>query len=207
MQILPLLLSVILLSGCAAFQISGEVQQGRRALFKDDPENALRHFQRAHELDPRHTFRFSPFNPSVLSYIGRAYYAMGKIAEARSVLEKARKENPEDPFASLYLGLVLLRQKQSEAGLRETASALRSLRATLGYVTDKTPYGRYWDPGRKIEEELNHLIASLESAEARSNGLIPRLEWIGNKIDEEMDRAREDKSIDLRESDDGMSGK
>lgn len=206
MQILPLLLSVILLSGCAAFQISGEIQQGRRALLNNQPESALARFQSAAKLDPNYTFNFSPFQPSVQSYIGRAYYAMGKLSEAKGILERARKENPEDPFASLYLGLVLLRQNQSEAGLREAASALRSLRATLRYTTDRTPYGRYWDPALKIEEELNQLIAAVESAEARSNGLISRLEWIGNKIDEEVERAREDKAIDFRESDDGTTG-
>lgn len=205
MQILPLLLSVILLSGCAAFQISGEVQQGRRALLNNNPESALARFQGAAKLDPNYAFNFSPFRPSVQSYIGRAYYAMGKLPEARNALERARKEHPEDPFASLYLGLVLMRQDQTEAGLRQAVNGLSSLRATLRYVIDKTPYGRYWDPGRKIEEELNRLIAAVESAEARPNGLIPRLEWIGNEIDREMDRAKEDKAIDLRENDDGTS--
>lgn len=206
MQILSPLVAVIFLSSCAAFQVSGEIQRGRRALFNNNPESALARFQSAAKLDPNYTFKFSPFQPSVLSYIGRAYYAMGKLSEAKGVLERARKEHPEDPFASLYLGLVLLRQNQSEAGIKETASALRSLRATLTYVTDRTAYGRYWDPGRKIEEELNHLIAAVGSAEGRSNGLIPRLEWIGNEIDEELDQAREDRAIDFRESDDGTTG-
>lgn len=200
----PLIFFLLVLSfGCVGFQISGEIQQGRRALLNDKTEIALARFQSAARTDPSYTFTFSPFRPSVQSYVGRAYYAMGKLSEAKSALEKARKERPEDPFASLYLGLVLMRQGEAESGRRHAAAGLRSLRATLYYVADRTPEGRYWDPGRKIEAELDRLLASVESADFRSNGLIPRLEQIGYEIDEEIDRAREDRSIDLRETDNG----
>lgn len=195
----------VIAASCTSFQTAGEIQLGRRGLLNAEPEKALAHFQRAAELDANYTFGFSPFGQSAQGYIGRAYYAMGKLPEALRALERARKENPQDAFAPLYLGLVLVRQGKTDAGRKEVTNGLRSLLSSLNYVTERDPYGRFWDPGREIETELTSLISLIESEGSLSDGLIPRLERIGLKIEEEVDRAKEDKEIELRESDDGPS--
>lgn len=191
----------LLLSGCATFQAAGAVQRGRLALLKNDYDTALAKFQRASKLDPDYTFN-SPFDQSVWSYIGRAYYAMGNFPEARRALERARKEHPQDSMAPLYLGLALVRQGQKEQGHKEITVGLDVLRRELLRKIYTDPYGHFWDPSQKIETELNQLIAMTEDKPVPGDGFLRRVERIGKNIEQEIDEARHDKDIDRRDSDD-----
>ena len=79
-----------LLSACASFKVESEIQSGRSALRYGDPKVALTHFQRAADLDPDYLTDFTLFEEGVWTYVGRSYYAMGDLANARQVLERAR---------------------------------------------------------------------------------------------------------------------
>ena len=98
---------LLLLSGCASFQVGGNIQKGRLALLYGDPNIALAHFQRAANSDPNYLLDFSIFDEGVWTYVGRAYYAMGKLTEAKKAFERARSRYEQDHLAKLYLGLVL----------------------------------------------------------------------------------------------------
>src|SRR3989338_11007483 len=78
------------LSGCIAFQVAGEIQKGRMELMYGDPKVALVHFQRAAELEPDYMLNYSIFREGVWTYVGRAHYASGRLAEARQALHPAR---------------------------------------------------------------------------------------------------------------------
>ncbi|TMA10599.1 MAG: hypothetical protein E6J89_10175, partial [Deltaproteobacteria bacterium] len=77
---LAFLPSFLLLSGCATFEIAGEIQSGRMALMKGDPQEALAHFQRAAQSDPNY-IAGNPLQQTVWTYVGRAYYTMGKLPD------------------------------------------------------------------------------------------------------------------------------
>ncbi len=77
---------VIFLSACASFQVGGDIQKGRLALMYGDPNVALEHFQRAANSDPNYLLDFSIFDEGAWTYVGRAYYAMGKLPEAQQAL-------------------------------------------------------------------------------------------------------------------------
>src|SRR5207249_9469839 len=85
-----------LLSGCVAFQVGGEINQGRAELLYGDPKVALVHFQRAAELDPNYRLSYSIFPEGVWTYVGRAYYAAGRMPEARQALERARSREDDN---------------------------------------------------------------------------------------------------------------
>jgi len=108
------LATFILLCGCAAFEVVGEIQAGRIALIKGKPDQALPHFQRAAQSEPNYLTAFSPLEEGVWTYVGRAYYGIGKLEEARRALERARSRHKQDSLAKLYLGLTLIRQHKDK---------------------------------------------------------------------------------------------
>ena len=188
--ILPFALLVI--SGCVGFQTAGEVQTGRYELMLGKAESALPHFQRAAELDPTYIMRFGVFQEGVWSYVGRAYYDMGKLPEARQALERALSRYDQDHLAKLYLGLTLARDGDKRRGLSEMESGLKGLYDWLEWITYHTSYGIYWDPRREIRNEIKTNLATISGKEIDYQKLIDGGESIGKKMEEEIDLARRD---------------
>ena len=191
-----LLPAALFLSGCAAFQVGGEIQKGRMALMYGDPKAALSHFQRAAEMEPDYLLNYSIFTEGVWTYVGRAHYASGKFAEARQALERARSRYAEDNLAKLYLGLVLGRNGDQLRGLREIEAGLMGLADWLDYLEYYHADGRYWDPTKKIRGESRRNLAMIRGREVNWKELIENAEWIGKEIEQEIDRAAKDKSED-----------
>lgn len=188
---------VCLISGCA-FRVAGQVQEGRRALLVKDPEAALTHFQEAARTDPDYTGP-GPLREGVWTYIGRAQYDAGRLPEARQSLERARSSYKDDYFASLYLGLALARSGERSRGLDEIHSGMRGLHDWLEYVTRYAQYGLFWDPGREIRSGIEKELAVISGGEPDWPRLIASAEWLGRKMEEEMDRARRDENRYYRE--------
>jgi tetratricopeptide (TPR) repeat protein len=129
---------------------------------------------------------------SVLTYLGRAYYEMGNFSEARNVLEKVLAKHPQDHTAHLYLGLTYLRSGDQDRGRHEVESGLKGIYATLESLASSPYRGIFWDPGRRIRSEIQTALSGkLESAE-----LVGVAEWVGSKLDEEVDIARRDELRD-----------
>ena len=200
--ILPL---VFLVSGCAAFQVGGDIQRGRKALLYGDPKVALAHFQRAAELDPDYVNKSSPLRVGVWTYIGRANYTSGNLAEASKALERARSRHEDDQLAKLYLGLVLARNGDRDRGLREIETGLKGLTGWFDYIEQYHPDGRFWDPGRPIRKEIQKNLAMISGKEFSWPELISSWEWLGRTLEEEIDKARKDEMEERKQHQDGDS--
>lgn len=109
---------LVLFSACATFDVSGDIQSGRRALINGEPQVALAHFERVAKSDPKHISTISPLSEAVWTYLGRTHYAMRNLPEARKSLEQALSHYPQDPLAKLYLGLTLIRQQNEQAVIK-----------------------------------------------------------------------------------------
>ena len=157
---------------------------------------ALNRFQRAAHLNPQYVTDFTEFEEGVWTYVGRAHYQMGELEKARKALERAREEHNEDHLARIYLGLVLMRQGESEQGLREATVGLRSLKAWLTDLELYNSAGGYWDPGSVLENEIGNLLAMIDGRDVRWQQVAPRLERLGIEFEEEIDRAWEDELQD-----------
>ena len=183
----------IFFSGCTA----GQIQAGRMDLLYGDPNKAVAHFQRAAELNPDYLF-FSVLPQGVWTYVGRAHYASGRLPEARQVLERAVARHDRDQLAKLYLGLVLARDGDRQRGLKEIESGMRGLHDWLEYITQHAAYsyGRFWDPRREIRSEMESDLAMI-SKEVDWQKLIASGEWVGKKMEEEIDLARRDQTQEL----------
>jgi len=85
-----------------------------------------------------------PQSEPVLRSLGIAYYKSGKLPEARTALDQARKLDPHDGTAALYLGL--------------TAEAQNDI------ATARTAYGSYIEYGRtsRVRHALEARLASLQ---------------------------------------------
>lgn len=191
---------IFFLPGCVAFQVGGAIQKGRMALMYGDPNVALAHFQRAAELDPN--VNFSLLYEGVWTYVGRAYYAMGKLPEAQKALARARSLDKEDHLAKLYLGLVLMRDGDRPKGLREIEAGLRGLQHWFDnlFRTHPEEYS-FWDPGGELKREIKRILAMIEGRDINWSELIARGERLGQEFEEEIDLVRRDQLDDTVESD------
>ena len=187
--------ALLLISGCAYFQVGGEVQQGRMELLYGDPKIALAHFQRAADIDPDYRLHYSIFPEWVGTYLGRAYYAAGRLPEARRALERARA-NERDHLAKLYLGVVLAQDGERARGLREMEAGLQGVVDWYDWVEFYHTEGKYWDPGKYLRKAIQKQIAALKGGDAGQD-LIQNAAYLGREIEIEIDKSRQHKHLDL----------
>jgi tetratricopeptide (TPR) repeat protein len=123
-------LGLLVVAACATLDRSEEFDLGRQALIRGDSWAALTYFERIAQSDPNYVAPFSSFQESIWTYLGRAQYQMGKLADAKESLERALFQLPNDSVAKLYLGLTNVRLQTTEKDsnaftLQEISFALR----------------------------------------------------------------------------------
>jgi tetratricopeptide (TPR) repeat protein len=187
-----LLAAVFFLAGCSSFQAAGEVQSGRQALLINKPEEALAYFQQAAESNPNYIFYSALFSEGVWTYVGRAQYATGKLQDARRSLEKALSVYKDDYLARLYLGLTLARSGDEARGLKEIDSGMKGLHDWLEYINATHPFTAFWDPSHEIRSELERDRAMIAGRDIEWPKLLASAEWIGKKMEDEIDQVRRD---------------
>ena len=185
-------LLVWLIVGCTALRVGGQFQSGRQALLRNEPEQALAYFLEVANKDPDYVFQSMYFREGIWTYVGRTQYASGQLKEARSSLERALAQDPNDHMARLYLGLTLMRSDDYERGLKELANAMRDLHDWLEYMERTRPLQAYWDPGREIRGAIEKELERIKARDIARQELIANGEWLGKQMEEEVDRARRD---------------
>src|SRR6266404_6677033 len=128
---------LLVINGCAGLEVGGDFSSGRRALMSGDSAMALTYFTRAAQRDPNYVAPFSSFRESIWTYLGRAQYQSGKLAEAKSSFEKALSQVPGDSVAKLYLGLTNVRLQSTQKAtnpftLQDISFALREKSSRSG---------------------------------------------------------------------------
>jgi len=191
---------ILLLFGAASCQAAAQVQSGRQALLlRNDPEEALSHLQRAAENDPNYTMQVGPFRESVWTYIGRAHYQAGRLPEARKALERALKQDGNDHLARLYLGVTLAKSGDRATGLQEIQRGMKGLYDWLEAVSTDRYYERYWDPAREIRGQIEKYLTMIAAKDFDWPKLIASAEWLGKRMEDEVDYARQDEQWHWRE--------
>jgi tetratricopeptide (TPR) repeat protein len=191
------------LTGCASLRAGGEVAAGRRALLAGNNETALAYFQSAAQIDPNYRYG-TAYQQSILSYIGRTEYAVGRLPQARQTLEKALNANRDEDLARLYLGLTLARSGDRQQGLKEIEGGMKGIHAWLDYINEahRFSFGQFWDPANAIRSAIQGDLAMISGREFDWPKLIASSEWIGQMMEEEGDKARRDEARErARESD------
>ncbi len=183
---------LFLSSACANVQLAGDVQSGRMFLLEEEPNRALTNFRAAAAQDPNFQVNWSLLQEGVWTYVGRCYYTLGNLPAARKALEQAVSLHPSDNMAKLYLGLVLLSSNDTAQGLKETDAGLKGLYDWLNYVTlNVHPDGQFWDPGGAIRKQISQARALIQGENTNVPQLISAGQAIGNRMEREMDFARQ----------------
>jgi tetratricopeptide (TPR) repeat protein len=182
-----ILASMLYLSDCSALRVGGQVQAGRNALQTGRPHDAVAFLAPAAEADPNYRIPYR-IPESVLTYLGRAYYEVGRDKDAQHTLENALKRYPDDHLARVYLGLARLRSGDGQAGQQQVDVGLKGLHDSLEYLAADNIYGPFWDPAGALRSEIRTALA------AKTNDAlwIASVEQIGRKFDEEIDQAIRD---------------
>jgi tetratricopeptide (TPR) repeat protein len=199
---------VFFLAGCASLLVGSEFQSGRRAMLSGNDETALAYFQSVAQKDPNYAYG-TAYRQGILSYLGRTEYSTGKLPQARQTLERALAANRQEDVARLYLGLTLVKSGDRAQGMKEIEGAMRGIQNWLDYFTDahRFSYGQFWDPGRDIRSAIQTQLAMVSGREADTSKLIAEAEWLGKRMEEEVDRARDQETRQQsRENDGGQSG-
>jgi tetratricopeptide (TPR) repeat protein len=191
-QSAPWLFLILIVAGCAAYQAAGQVQSGRQALLVNQPADALGYFQQVAQTNPNYIFQSGLYREGIWTYIGRSQYLLGRLPEARQSLEKALSVDQDDYLARIYLGLTLLRSGEDSRGLKELDGGLKGLYDWLEYMNRSMPYTAFWDPRREIRSEIEKDLDMLSSKDADRQQLISNAEWIGQRMEEEIDLVRRD---------------
>ena len=183
------------LTGCTSLRVSNDVAAGRRALLSGNNETALAYFQNAAQIDPNYRYG-TAYQQSILSYVGRTEYAVGRLPQARQTLEKALNANRDEDLTRLYLGLTLARSGDRQQGLKEIEGGMRGIYAWLDYINDahRFSFGQFWDPARDIRSAIQGDLAMISGREFDWQKLIASSEWIAQKMEEEGDNARRDEA-------------
>jgi tetratricopeptide (TPR) repeat protein len=267
-------LGLLVMSACATLDRGGEFLSGRRALMAGDYPTALAYFERIAQSDPNYVAPFSSFQESIWTYLGRAQYQTGKLADAKGSLERAMSQIPNDAIAKLYLGLTNVRLQttekatnafslqdisfalreriepkrvaalarergvafdlttESEGQLRKAgaddllldeikkiraealkrkktdatqlgeqakalAAALTAIRDQLDYL-NSTRSGIFWDPNKEIRSQIQTGLSLLSTPQPDWQKVLGTGEWVGQKLEEEIDLARREESEELR---------
>jgi tetratricopeptide (TPR) repeat protein len=182
-------------SGCTSLEVGGELQSGRRAWFAGDSETALAYFQSAANKDPNYVYG-TALQQGIWSYVGRAEYVVGQLPQARQSLERALSLNKPQDIARLYLGLTLARSGDQRRGLTEIEGGMKGIHNWLEYITNayRFSFGQFWDPGRSIRSAIEVDLAMLSGKDVDWEKLMADGEWLGKRMEWEIDRARRQES-------------
>jgi tetratricopeptide (TPR) repeat protein len=183
------------LAGCTSLEVGGELQSGRRAWFAGDSETALAYFQSAANKDPNYVYG-TALQQGIWSYVGRAEYVVGRLPQARQSLERALSLNKPEDIARLYLGLTLARSGEPQRGLVEIETGMKGIHNWLEYITNayRFSFGQFWDPGRNIRSAIEGDLAMLSGKDVDWQKLMADGEWLGKRMEWEIDRARRQES-------------
>jgi tetratricopeptide (TPR) repeat protein len=86
----------------------------------------------------------------------------------------------------------------SAGAVKELFAALTGLRDNLSQFIATTTQGKFWDPGGELQKEIGNSLALLGARNPDWSKIIASGEWLGQKLEEEIDRARRDESENFR---------
>jgi tetratricopeptide (TPR) repeat protein len=119
--------------------------------------------------------------------------------EAESQLKKAGADaRLLDEIKKIRAEAAGKNETQTARAAKELAAALAGLRDDLDTFLANSLQGRFWDPGGELRKEIRNGIALLSARDQDWKKIIVNGEWLGQKLEEEIDRARDDESKSFR---------
>ena len=127
--------------------------------------------------------------------------AFDLTTEAESQLRKAGADDLLMDEIKKIRAEASKRRKADESQLREStkelAAALTGIRDQLDYFNN-TRTGIFWDPNKEIRSQIQTGLALLSAPQIDWQKVFSTGEWVGQKLEEEIDLVRRDESQELR---------
>jgi len=158
------------------------------------------------QSNPNYIFQQELFREGIWTYVGRTQYATGRLQDARQSLERALSIYQDDYLARLYLGLTLARSGDHSRAVKEIENGMKGLHDWLDYMNASRPYTAFWDPLREIRNEIESDLAMISGKDIDWTKLVASGEWIGRRMEDEVDKVRRDEQERFRRDFDGRPG-
>jgi tetratricopeptide (TPR) repeat protein len=127
--------------------------------------------------------------------------AFDLTAESESQLRKAGADDFLLDEIKKIRAEAAKQRKTSETQLgertKELAAALTGIRDQLDYF-NSTRQGTFWDPNKEIRSQIQTGLALLSSPQPDWQKILSTGEWVGQRLEEEIDLVRRDESEELR---------
>jgi len=115
-----------------------------------------------------------------------------RYKEARESLERDLAMDKDDNMARLYLGLTLARTGDLSRGVKEIQTAMKGIFDFLEYMERTKPFEAFWDPLREMRKAIDTDIQSIGGKDFNPETLIADAEWLGKRMEQEIDNVRRD---------------
>jgi len=89
-------------------------------------------------------------------------------------------------------------ENQLGRATKEITAALTALRDSLNETIAHSTQGLFWDTSGEIRSQIQNALPLLSAREPDLQKIVSAGEWIGRKLEEEIDLARRDEREDLR---------
>jgi tetratricopeptide (TPR) repeat protein len=103
-----------------------------------------------------------------------------------------------DELRKIRAATVAKEQPQTARAAKELTAALTGLRDDFNTFLANSPDGRFWDPASSLRTEMRNGLTLLSAREPDWSKIIANGEWLGQKFEEEIDRARRDEAESYR---------
>ena len=101
-------------------------------------------------------------------------------------------------MARLYLGLTRARSDDSANGARDIESGMKGLYDWLEHYESTKPFEAFRDPGREIRSAIEKDLKMISTNKIDWQQLISNAEWLGQKMEDEIDQVRRQESRQQR---------
>jgi hypothetical protein len=110
-------------------------------------------------------------------------------------------------MARLYLGLTLARTGDLSRGVKEIESAMKGIYDFIEYTERTKPIEAFWDPLREMRSAIEKDLKSIGGKDLNPEELIADAEWLGKRMEDEIDNVRRDERRQFeRDFDRGRGG-
>jgi len=124
--------------------------------------------------------------------------AFDLTTESESQLRKAGADDfLLDEIKSIRAEASKQRRISESEGAKELAAALTGIRDQLDYL-NSTRQGIFWDPNKEIRSQIQTGLSLLSAPQPDWQKALSTSEWVGQRLEEEIDLARRDESEELR---------
>jgi len=182
-----------------ALRVSSQFQAGRQAFLQREYASAMEHFGKVAQARPDYAFVAANFRQGIWTYLGRTEYRLNRLSEAHRSFERALVMDNQDSLAELYFGLTLARENDTARAVAHLEKALKDLSGWIDSANASNPSAALWDSQGEIRSAIAKSLQAVATHTCSVQELITIGEWIGERMEAEVQQVGRDESRRLND--------